>query len=140
MLRRNMGAEVSNEASRQPDPRYQADFAWRFGVHCNRTVYQRQASIWTVALERKDCAEIRSTGDRPSPSLDGKDPQALAVPGIRALRLGPRTRKFIGERPVPKFKEKMNAGTISEWLSQDDHSQGWHRTLAVSVAGKKPKR
>jgi hypothetical protein len=118
------GAEVSNETSREPDPAYQADFTWRFGIHFNRTVYQREASIGTVALERKDSVEIRSTGDRPSPSPDGKDPKAVAVLGIRALRLGSRTRKFIDERPVPKFKEKMNAGTISEWLSQDDHTQG----------------
>jgi hypothetical protein len=115
---------VSNETSQQWDPTYQADFAWRFGSHSNRTVYQRKAGIWTAALEREDSAEIRSTGDRPSPSLNGEDPQAMAVLGIRALLLGSRTGKFSDERPVPKFKEKMNAGTISEWLSHNDHTQG----------------
>jgi hypothetical protein len=117
MLRPSVGPEVSNETSRQWDPDCHADFAWRFGNHFNRTVYQRKASIGTTALEREDSAAIRSTGDRPGASLNGEDPQAMALLGIRALRLGARTRKFSDERPVPKFKEKMNAGTISEWLS-----------------------
>jgi hypothetical protein len=64
----------------------------------------------------------------------------MAVLGIRALRLGSPTRKFSDERPVPKFKEKMNAGTISEWLSHNDHTQGRNRTVAVSLAFKEPGR
>src|SRR5579864_2637054 len=121
-LARSVGQRCQYETIRQRGPVCQAAFAWRFGNHSNRTVHQRKAGIRTAAFEREDSAEIRSTGDRPRPSANGQDPQAMALLGIRALRLGSRTGKFSDERPVPKFKEKMNAGTISEWLSHNDHT------------------
>lgn len=93
------------------------------GISTEVFINAKQASA-LLHLSAKTLLRFARQGNRPSPSLDGKDPQAMAVLGIRALRLGSRTRKFSDERPVPKFKEKMNAGTISEWLSHNDHTQG----------------
>gem|GEM_PF-5059747 len=48
----------------------------------------------------------------------------IAIAPTLMGRFTPHRGKFSDERPVPKFKEKMNAGTISEWLSHNDHTQG----------------
>jgi hypothetical protein len=37
-------------------------------------------------------------------------------------------------RPVPEFKEDMNAGTFPKWLSDDDQEKGWSGKMALSLA------
>ena len=40
-------------------------------------------------------------------------------------------------RSLPEFKEQMNGGALSEWLSPKTRPEGWSEKMAVSVAVKR---
>jgi hypothetical protein len=59
----------------------------------------------------------------------------MEIPYLRAGRLGTWQGKF-DQRPVPEFQEEVNAGTLSERVSTEDHPEGRDRKMAISLAKK----